>query len=171
MNSVDEAVLARTWRRLRLLRRTPRKGRGRWFGLAIDLVWPALMAFTLPVWRGGEHVPRAGGVLIVSNHVSFVDPLAGTAFVLAHGRIPRYLAKAGLWTTPVIGRVLADGGHIPVQRNTANAQQAYGAACEALLRGEAVVVFPEGTFTDDPDGWPMRARPGVARMEIGRAHV
>ncbi len=157
---------AGTWRRVALLRRTPRVGRGRWYGLAIDLLWAPLMLFTRPVWLGGRHVPASGGVLIASNHVSFVDPIAGTAFVLAHGRIPRYLAKADLWTTPVIGRVLADGRHVPVRRDTVEARHAYDDACDALRRGETVLVYPEGTFTKDPDGWPMRGRTGVARMAL-----
>jgi 1-acyl-sn-glycerol-3-phosphate acyltransferase len=96
--------------RLASLARTPRRGRGFWYGLAIDVLWPPLMLFTRQVWRGGQRVPRSGGVLLASNHVSFLDPISGTAFVLGHGRIPRYLAKAELWGMPVIGRVLAGGG-------------------------------------------------------------
>jgi 1-acyl-sn-glycerol-3-phosphate acyltransferase len=98
--------------------------------------------------------------------VSFVDPLTETAFVLAQGRIPRYLAKAGLWRLPVIGRVLAGGGHIPVYRDTRDAKTAYRDALVALERGESVLVYPESTFTDDPDGWPMRGKTGVARMAL-----
>jgi 1-acyl-sn-glycerol-3-phosphate acyltransferase len=146
--------------------RTPRRGRGFWYGLAIDLLWPFLMLFTVPVWRGGEHIPRTGGVLLACNHVSFLDPIEGTAFVLAHRRIPRYLAKAQLWRIPLVGRVLAGGGHIPVHRGTSAVAGVYDDALAALERGETVVVYPEGTFTDDPDGWPMRGKTGVARMAL-----
>lgn len=155
-----------TLRRVALLARTPRRGRGFWYSVAIDLLWPWLMLFTVPVWRGGERVPVTGPVLLASNHVSFVDPISETAFVLAHGRIPRYLAKAGLWKLPVIGKVLAGGGHIPVYRDTRDAKAAYRDALAALERGEAVMVYPEATFTDDPDGWPMRGKTGIARLAL-----
>ncbi|HEX5403838.1 MAG TPA: lysophospholipid acyltransferase family protein [Pseudonocardiaceae bacterium] len=156
----------RTLRLIALLARTPRRGRGFWYSMAIDLLWPWVMLFTVPVWRGGERVPATGPVLLASNHVSFVDPLTETAFVLAHGRIPRYLAKAGLWRMPVIGRVLAGGGHIPVYRDTRDAIAAYRDALVALERGESVMVYPEATFTNDPGGWPMRAKTGVARLAL-----
>jgi 1-acyl-sn-glycerol-3-phosphate acyltransferase len=155
-----------TLRRVLMLARTPRRGRGFWFGLAIDLLWIPAMAATVPVWRGGERIPKQGPVLLASNHVSFVDPVTETAFVLAHDRIPRYLAKAGLWDIPIIGRVLAGGKHIPVRRDTGDVLTAYRSAIEALERGESVMVYPEGTFTKDPDGWPMRGKTGVARMAL-----
>src|SRR5207302_617934 len=80
----------------------------------IELIWPFLAVFTRLGWRGGAHLP-AGGCLLVANHVSFCDPMVDTAFVLAHGRVPRYLAKADLWRMPVVRRALAGGGHIPVE--------------------------------------------------------
>lgn len=152
--------------RLGLLWRTPRAGRGRWFGIAIDVLWPPLMVFTRPVWRGREHLPKDGPVLVAANHLSDVDPITLTAFVLAAGRIPRYLAKAGLWRVPVVRRVMADGRHIPVERGQAVGGSGYREALQALKDGECVVVFPEGTFTDDPLGWPMAGKPGVARMAL-----
>jgi 1-acyl-sn-glycerol-3-phosphate acyltransferase len=155
-----------TLRRVWLLVRTPRRGRGFWYSLAIDLLWPLAMAFTVPVWRGAERIPAEGPVLLASNHVSFLDPVTETAFVLAHGRIPRYLAKAGLWQIPVVGRVLAGGGHIPVYRDTRDAKAAFRDALAALARGESVLVYPEGTFTNDPDGWPMRGKTGIARLAL-----
>jgi 1-acyl-sn-glycerol-3-phosphate acyltransferase len=149
-----------------MLVRTPRRGRGFWYGLAIDLLWLPAMVCTVPVWRGGERIPKQGPVLLASNHVSFVDPVTETAFVLAHDRIPRYLAKASLWRIPVVGRVLAGGRHIPVHRDSRDAMGAYRSAIEALERGESVMVYPEATFTDDPDGWPMRGKTGIARMAL-----
>jgi 1-acyl-sn-glycerol-3-phosphate acyltransferase len=124
------------------------------------------MLFTRQVWQGGENVPHDGGVLLASNHVSFLDPISGTAFVLGQGRIPRYLAKSELWRIPVIGRVLAGGRHIPVHRRRPDPAAVYANAFAALRDGEAVVVYPEGTFTTDEHGWPMRGRVGIARMAL-----
>jgi 1-acyl-sn-glycerol-3-phosphate acyltransferase len=157
---------AATFRRVWSLVRTPRRGRGFWYSVAIDLLWPFAMGFIVPVWRGGDRVPATGPVLLASNHVSFLDPVTETAFILAHGRIPRYLAKAGLWKIPVVGRVLAGGGHIPVYRDTRDAKAAFRDALAALERGESVLVYPEGTFTNDPDNWPMRGKTGIARLAL-----
>ncbi|MBB5894628.1 lysophospholipid acyltransferase family protein [Kutzneria kofuensis] len=148
--------------------RTPRRGRGFWYGLAIDVLWPFVMIFTRSGWHGGRHIPAEGPVLIASNHVSFADPVTVTAYVLAHGRIPRYLAKAGLWKVPVVRSVLAGGRHIPVHRGTSKATDAYRDAVKAVEAGECVLVFPEGTFTADPDGWPSvkQAKSGIARLAL-----
>jgi 1-acyl-sn-glycerol-3-phosphate acyltransferase len=154
--------------KLRLTLRTPRRGRGFWYGLAIDVLWPFVMVFCRSSWHGGRHIPRTGPALIASNHVSFADPVTVTAFVLAHGRIPRYLAKAGLWRIPVVRSVLAGGRHIPVHRGTSKATDAYRDAVTAVEGGECVLVFPEGTFTADPDGWPSvkQAKSGIARLAL-----
>jgi len=153
------------WAKLRMLAATPRTGRGFWFGVAIDLLWPVIMLFTRPVWRGRRHIPRTGPVLLVANHLSHIDPVTVTAFVLASGRVPRYLAKTELWRLRLVRRVMADGRHIPVDRE-GGGTAGYRQALQALAGEECVVVFPEGTFTDDPDGWPMDAQAGAARMAL-----
>ncbi|PWK87939.1 acyltransferase-like protein [Lentzea atacamensis] len=53
-----------------------------------------------------------------------------------------------------------------MERGTVKASGALKPAVEALLNGECVMVFPEGTFTDDPEGWPMKGKSGVARMAL-----
>jgi len=148
------------------LRRHRARGAGFWFGAAIVVLWPLLMFGTRLGFRGGEHIPRTGGVLIACNHVSFLDPIFDVAFTIANGRLPRCLAKAELWTIPLVGRVLAGGGHIPVHRASARATDAYRAAIAAVQRGEVVVFYPEGTFTADPHGWPMRAKNGIGKIAL-----
>lgn len=164
-NQTDNEGPVGSWAKLRLLARTPRRERGFWYGVAIDLIWPVIMLFTRPVWRGRRHIPRTGPVLLVANHLSYIDPVTVTAFVLANGRVPRYLAKAELWQAPLVRRVMADGRHLPVDRE-GGGSAGYRQALQALAGGECVVVFPEGTFTDDPDGWPMAAQAGAARMAL-----
>ncbi|GGS17170.1 lysophospholipid acyltransferase family protein [Actinokineospora fastidiosa] len=157
-----------TLRALTLMFRVPRRGRGFWFSLAIDLIWP-LMALSARLRFAGS-LPQRGGVVLASNHLSFADPVTVTAFTLAAGRIPRYLAKASLWKVPGIKQVLDGGGHIPVVRDTAQARAAYVGAVEAVKRGECVMFFPEAGFSDDVSHWPStRVKNGVARvaMETG----
>ena len=143
-----------------------RRGSGFWFGSAIALLWPFTMFVPRVAFAGGEHVPRTGGALLACNHVSDVDPIYDVAFVISHGRMPRFLAKAELWRIPLVRSVMAGGRHIPVYRASTRAADAYKDAIEALRRGEVVVFYPEGTFTADPAGWPMKAKNGIGRIAL-----
>ena len=146
--------------------RRRRRGSGFWFGLAIAVMWPFVLWGTRPGWRGGEHLPRTGGALLVANHVSFSDPIFDIAFGTTHGRMPRFMAKSELWSVPVVKWVLGGGGHIPVYRASKRAAESFAGAIDALERGEIVAVYPEGTYTADPDGWPMKPKNGVARIAL-----
>jgi 1-acyl-sn-glycerol-3-phosphate acyltransferase len=144
----------------------PRRGRGFWFSLAIDVLWPIVVLFVRLRVRGRQHVPGAGGVILAFNHLSNSDTVAAVVFALMSDRVPRVLAKASLWRLPVWGRVMRSGGHIPVERGTVKAAEALRPAVEALGAGECVMVFPEGGFTTDPGNWPMKGKSGVARMAL-----
>ena len=134
-------------------------------GVAALLV-PALLATMGRRWTGGHHVPRSGGLVVVSNHVSNIDPLLVGEFLLAHGAPPRNLAKAELFGNPVVGGLLRAAGQVAVDRDSGTAADALVEAREALRDGGCVVVFPEGTFTRDPDLWPMTARTGAVRLAL-----
>jgi len=125
-----------------------------------------LRPVTLRDWRDQHKLPRAGGVVVVANHISNVDPLALGQYLAFSGRWPRFLAKESLFRAPIVGSVVRACGQIPVQRNSAAAKDALAAAVAAVGRGEAVVVYPEGTITGDPGLWPMRGRTGAARIAL-----
>ncbi|MFI7676467.1 lysophospholipid acyltransferase family protein [Actinophytocola sp. NPDC049390] len=116
--------------------------------------------------NGAEHVRREGGVLLVMNHISHLDPPVDAVFVHRNGRVPRFLAKDSLFRMPVFKHMISGAGSIPVYRDGANAGDSLVAAREALRDGKLVVIYPEGTITKDPDGWPMRSRTGVARLAV-----
>ncbi|MDM7914112.1 MAG: (d)CMP kinase [Candidatus Eisenbacteria bacterium] len=90
---------------------------------------------------GAENVPKAGGVLLASNHKSYLDPpLVGTY-------LPRpihYLAKRQLFSIPFFGPLIRRVHAIPIDRegfDRSSIEQAL-----AILRGGgALLVFPEGT--------------------------
>ncbi|MFF4600639.1 lysophospholipid acyltransferase family protein [Amycolatopsis sp. NPDC001319] len=147
-------------------RRFARAGRGAWYSFAIEVVWQFLVLFSRFRVRGARHIPASGGVLVASNHLSFADPTTLTAFCLAAGRVPRYLAKSSLWDLPVVGSVMRSGQHIPVYRGAPTAAGAYRDAVKAVEAGECVTIFPEATFSADPDGWPMKGKTGVARIAL-----
>jgi 1-acyl-sn-glycerol-3-phosphate acyltransferase len=140
--------------------------KGLWVQLVVALVKPLSTLLTRRDWRGRDHVPRSGAVILAVNHVSYVDPPLLAHFVYGCGRIPRYLAKIEIFRVPVVGRIFRGAGQIPVLRHTPDAAQALSAAVEALEGGECLVIYPEGTITKDPQMWPMRARTGVARLAL-----
>jgi 1-acyl-sn-glycerol-3-phosphate acyltransferase len=139
---------------------------GFWYHAVVGLLRPPLMGVTRRDWRGTEHLPRRGGFVAATNHVSMVDPITFAHYLWDNGRAPRYLAKDGVFRVPVIGRIIAACGQIPVYRETTNAIDAFSAAVAAVEAGECVAVYPEGTITRDPDLWPMLGKTGAARIAL-----
>ncbi len=115
-------------------------------------------------WRYQEKVPQTGGVIFVANHISNADPLAVGQFLAYSGRWPRFLAKASVFEIPLVGRIIAACGQIPVRRESTQSKDALIAAAGAIERDRALVIYPEGTITRDPDLWPMRGKTGAARL-------
>ena len=140
--------------------------RGWAFSLAVPILKPVLLATTKRTWEGGENIPATGGCIVVFNHISHADPLTAAHFVYDHGRIPRYLAKSGLFKNKALGFFLKAAGQIPVERLSRTAIGAYDAAVAAVRAGECVIVYPEGTLTRDPDLWPMTGKSGAARIAL-----
>lgn len=140
--------------------------RGWAFALCVLLLEPVVRLVTLQRWIDGEKIPSTGGCVLVANHLSHADPFTFTHFVYGHGRKVRWLAKAEVFAIPVLGRLVAAAGQIPVHRLTSNAALAYGAAVDAVREGGCVVIYPEGTITRQPDLWPMSGRTGAARIAL-----
>lgn len=139
---------------------------GFWPRFAVAIVLPVLKVFTRPTWRGQQHVP-AGGKILVANHISHFDPLVIAHFVVyGIDSWPRYLAKASLWKVPVLGPFLHRVHQIPVERGSVEAVKSLDALVDALQQGGTVVIYPEGTTTKEPDLWPMRGKTGAARLAL-----
>ncbi|MFC5947700.1 lysophospholipid acyltransferase family protein [Pseudonocardia lutea] len=139
---------------------------GFWVGLAAAVFYPLSYLAGRPDYQGREHLPAEGGALVVANHISYLDPVYTALWVHTARRVPRFLAKASLWKIPVFGKVLIGSGQIPVYRDSADAQQSLSAGVEGLANGKVVVIYPEGTITRDPEGWPMHSRTGAARLAL-----
>lgn len=133
---------------------------------AEPIVRAALVSTTKHEWIDGENIPATGGCIIVLNHVSHVDPLTAAHLVYDHGRLPHYLAKSGLFKNKALGAFFRAAGQIPVERLSKNAAGAFDAAVQAVREGKCVVVYPEGTITRDPEGWPMTGKSGAARIAL-----
>lgn len=143
-----------------------RRRLGFWRRFVVMAVKPLLTLFTRRDWRGIEHIPKSGGAVIVANHLSHADPLTSAHFVYDAGRWPQFLAKSSLFSVPVLGWMLRQVRQIPVYRGTAVAARALGEAVDAINRGDAVIIYPEGTTTKEPDLWPMRGKTGAARLAL-----
>jgi 1-acyl-sn-glycerol-3-phosphate acyltransferase len=97
--------------------------------------------------RGLEHVPAQGGLLLVSNHQSHLDPpLLGVAI---GRRNMAALARTGLFSNRVFGWLLRGLGAIPIRQNEGDTA-AIRAAIAELRKGRVVLIFPEGSRS--PDG-------------------
>ena len=139
---------------------------GFWRRFAVMLVIPVMRVWTRRTWTGTENIPRTGGVIIVPNHVSHFDPLVVAHYIYGAGRWPRFLGKASLWRVPVLGFLLRKTLQIPVERGSVEAVKSLDALIDALHSGGAVVIYPEGTTTREPDLWPMRGKTGAARLAL-----
>lgn len=139
---------------------------GFWYRLVVSVLRPLLLLTTVRDWHGQENIPAEGGVILAANHLTYVDPMTLGHYVLEAGRTPRFLAKSTLFEIPGLRRVFVGSHQIPVYRNTPDAAQALGNAVQAVQDGECVLIYPEGSATRDPEGWPMKARTGVARLAL-----
>ena len=104
------------------------KRRGWAFTVAATILKPTLLSASSRTWIDGEKIPATGGCIVVLNHISHLDPLLSAHFVYDHGRLPRYLAKSGLFSNKYLAGFLTSAGQIPVERLTRNAVGAYDAA-------------------------------------------
>lgn len=139
--------------------------RGWVFWLACFIVKPFMALTTKRTSLNPERIPVSGGFVIAMNHLSHIDPITAARLVYDYGRLPRYLAKAGLWDNKVLAIILDGAGQIPVERESGGSH-AFSAAVAAVNDGKAVVVYPEATITRDPGLWPMKGKSGAARIAL-----
>lgn len=136
------------------------------YRLVVRLLRPLLTLLARRDWRGAEHLPASGGLVVCANHLSYLDPLTLAHFLVDAGRPPYFLAKEELFAAPVLGAVVRRAEQIPVHRGTADASAALDAAVSALRAGRCVAVYPESTLTRDPALWPMAGKSGAARLAL-----
>ncbi|MEU1282885.1 lysophospholipid acyltransferase family protein [Kitasatospora sp. NPDC005856] len=120
-----------------------------------------------PVIEGIENVPRKGGVILASNHLSFIDSVV---IPLTAPRRVHFLAKAEYFTGTGLKGRLSKGffeaiGAVPVERGTYRSAQASLESALAILEdGKAFGIYPEGTRS--LDGRLYRGKTGVAWLAL-----
>src|SRR5690625_4193370 len=113
-------------------------------------------------WRieGREHVPRKGPVILVANHISYLDPpLLGAALQ----RPVHFMAKAELFQNRLIGGILRRVHAFPVARGKAD-RGAIRHSLELMAQGQILAMFPEGTRSRT--GELMPGQSGVAMIAL-----
>ncbi|MFL6205637.1 MAG: lysophospholipid acyltransferase family protein [Acidimicrobiales bacterium] len=136
------------------------------------VAWIARFAASLLFRRvevaGLDRLPRGRPVLLVANHFNgFVDPVL---IADALGRLPRFVAKAGLQKIPIAGLLLRSVGVVFVQRRVdiegeVRNDDAFVECHRALAARDLVAIFPEGTTHDRAQIDPLKT--GAARIALG----
>ena len=125
------------------------------------ILQPFLLVWFRTQRLGREHIPREGGVILAANHKSFLDPFV---VGLCLRRPVYFVAKRELFDNRLIGWFLNCLGAFPIRRGESD-EEAVATVKAVLARGDAVVIFPEGTRRRDPRelGEPKR---GVGRFAL-----
>jgi 1-acyl-sn-glycerol-3-phosphate acyltransferase len=119
-----------------------------------EIVYPPVIAAARTVFRvlglrfrveGAERVPREGGAVLVSNHVSYLDFIFAGFGAYPARRFVRFMAKNEVFANKVSGPLMRGMHHIPVDRAAGAAS--YRAALNALKDGEIIGVFAEATIS------------------------
>ena len=134
--------------------------------LAVLLVPPMSLIARFRI-EDGHKLPATGAFVLSPNHYSEIDPVVIGIVMWKLERMPRYLAKASLFKYPLLGALLRASGQVPVERAGAvRGNDPLVAARKIVDDGLAVVIYPEGSLTRDPDLWPMRGKAGAVRMAL-----
>jgi 1-acyl-sn-glycerol-3-phosphate acyltransferase len=133
--------------------------------LSYRLGWLAFNALFRTWFRcrfhGADRVPTTGPVILAANHASFIDPpLIGSGT----RRQINFLARDTLFHNPLLGAVLRSWEVVPVDRDGAGAA-GLKAILDRLLKGGAILLFPEGTRTRDGRLQPARAGVGLTVLK------
>jgi len=101
-----------------------------------------------------QGAPGPGPLLVVANHVSWLDIAA------LHASCPeaRFVSKADVLRWPVLGMMVRGAGTLSIERSSKrDALRVVHEVAEALRQGHTIAVFPEGTTSDGRGVLPFHA--------------
>ncbi len=112
--------------------------------------------------NGAEHIPATGGVLLIANHLSYVDPVV---LQLACPRPIRFMGFQGLQDQTFFDWVFRLSGAIPISR--LHSTEGMRRTIKALRAGEVVAIFPEGHISRTGQLMPIMRGFEVAARRAG----
>lgn len=119
-----------------------------------DVTYPPIIVTAKTLFRvlgmkfqmsGVEHIPREGGAILASNHISYVDFIFNGLAAQPAGRLVRFMAKKEAFDHRISGPIMRSMHHIPVDRE--HGEASLRAAAEYARSGEIVGIFPEATIS------------------------
>lgn len=116
---------------------------------------------------GQNNIPP-GPAIYIANHTSHLDGFVIAVALYEAGIPPRFIAKKELFKG-ALGAALRALGQVELDRDAPGTMIEQMA--ESLDKGLSIIIFPEGTFTHDPAGWPMRAKTGISRLNELRPNI
>ncbi len=125
-------------------------------------LWFLIRTYTVVFCRlkitGSENIPKEGGMILASNHISAVDPpFLGSSV----GRPLYYMAKKELFSNYILGYFIKNLNAFPVDRGIFD-KSALGRSRELLSEGFGLIMFPEGTRSKT--GELGRGKPGIGML-------
>jgi len=131
----------------------------------IEICRPIISAIVRLFWRvrwtDKENIPNAGGLIIASNHQTYIDPFWISCPVK---RPVRYLAWDEAFSWPIAGWCMRMLGAWPLQLEGIDPKP-IRRSLQWVSDGGAVVIFPEGG-RGNPDGSLRKFKPGAVRMAL-----
>jgi len=113
--------------------------------------------------EGRERIPADRAVIYMANHQSNLDILA--LFAGLPGQF-RWLAKQELFRIPLFGLAMRRSGYIPVDRaDRRRSMESMAEAAKRISGGTSVVIFPEGTRSDDGELLPFKKGGFILAMQ------
>jgi 1-acyl-sn-glycerol-3-phosphate acyltransferase len=115
--------------------------------------------------KGRENIPLKGGVIIASNHLSYIDPPLLSAILPKRAT---YMARRGLFRIPVLGLFIKSFA-FPIDREK-TLPSSIKEALKRLKQGELLVIFPEGRRSET--GQLLEGKRGVGMItSLGKVPV
>ncbi|MET0594813.1 MAG: 1-acyl-sn-glycerol-3-phosphate acyltransferase [Polyangiaceae bacterium] len=112
--------------------------------------------------RGWDAVPREGGAVLVSNHLSYID---GLVIATSCDRPIRFVMDHRIFASRIGGFFFRHARAIPIAPAKENAdlkERAFAEIAKALRHGELVCIFPEGRLS--PTGELQTFQSGIERI-------
>lgn len=126
--------------------------------------WSAKLLRVLGLELATDGAPASRAVMVVANHVSWLD----IAAIHASAPHARFVSKADVLAWPLLGKMVRGAGTLFIERDRKrDALRVVHRMAESLARGETVAVFPEGTTTDGHTLLPFHANLLQAAVSVG----